>query len=178
MKRKWKPWKNLGTICSALLPHAPEGICCCQKLLLGFFSASYHQCFIAFSASLPCFSMLTLISLSPSSTTQTKTYQSLLPEWHHLWFCFWHGPVHLFAWWPPSSASCYREFVWVLATTFTAGQRWCHALVGNVQPNQLQWAWRKSNLSVSEGRKIYQRLVRHLFYIHFLTAFGGHFFFF
>lgn len=53
--------KILGTICSVLFPRAPEGTCC-QKLLLGFFSVSCCQCFIAVSASFPYFSVLTLLS--------------------------------------------------------------------------------------------------------------------
>lgn len=57
-----KPLKNLGTICSALLPCAPEEICC-QKLLLGGFSVSWRQCFIAVSATFPDVSVLTLLSL-------------------------------------------------------------------------------------------------------------------
>lgn len=128
-----KPAKNLGTTRSVLLLHVLERTCC-QKLLLGFFScllpSVFHSC-VSYSLR----SVLTLTSLSPSSTPQTKPQQSLLPEGHHLWFCFWHHPVHFFfALVPPPFASWYGEFHGCLQTP-SPQDRGCLAMVGNVQPS-------------------------------------------
>lgn len=46
-------------------------------------------------------------------------------------------------------------------------------MVGNVQPSQLQQAWRKPSLSGAEGKKVNESLVSDLLHIHFHTAFGG-----
>jgi len=116
--------KNLQTTCSVLLPCASAETCC-QKLPLGFYSASCCLCFIAVSASFPFFSVLILLPLLQAHPRPKPSKAFFLKG---IIFSFVSGAVLcIFLLGAPSSASCYRESVRVLATTFRAGQRLpCH----------------------------------------------------
>lgn len=102
----------------------PASLCtrgiCCQKLLLEGFFVSWHQCFVAVSATFPDASVLTLFSLH-QAYPRPKPSKAFFLEGKFLGFVSGTFCAS-FCLGASESASCYRKF----AATFSTGQRLPH----------------------------------------------------